>query len=1041
MNDSPLILFHVDTRTVKGRTITSISTNDNSIFVFFKSYSLVNPLVCKITEGAQKVKFKKISPTLEQVAIISNSFSVSVISLKPLLDYDSSSHINSCIVKIYFPAAELNLSNFEAAHFFPNITFSSLKAAIIDAYWWKLPGNFLNLILVETNGFSVVPLYHFPIQTTYFPLNQNENETIVSSAFRQIDNGATVVVSTNSKIILINFTTNQKNEISIEKNVLAFALDPNYPLYFQVSTRSYNTNKEEDWFLACVQKNLHFFDSSLKEMPRNSSFCSNFSLDASKIADFGITKHFLFDITAGNLYARFLYSNSDFSNENSSISCIERDCVHFHLIDYETDKIAVMKISSCEIIEFNNIPEKYIISLIKDDKIEEAKNFSLNFHLDFQYFLHKTCKELCEKKEFLNALNLISENSDSFIHSIKEMLLSGFERCALHINLLFILDKNYQTIMNLLVQKIYHKNKVFPLFEKLYSSIDSFSQNSKKSFHFPSPEEFAKSGLLNELKNNETSFLDIFPPALIFHIQMNNKIETKTLQVLSHASLLDIPNNKTCFSPHFSNLLTMLYNYLPATEESLPFPICSQIDIFSTQNQSKIYISEKNLFIGNTQILQNVDSFVFFEKKMLVLLTNHQILCCDQEKLDFQPLNIIPALAISSSSKFLVILSIAGPIFYTKSNEEEKPLNIERFIVFEGSFVDISMNDENVFGLDDEGQVIDLIHEKILFSSEFIKEIICSNHSLICRTLSNELIHIYQENNEIDHFSVDFKIEKMKSGEKAVIAGNGKILLISNKDSNEIIDYSMRIGTLNDVLIEKDGILLAGSSAPPVRLLSKERRKISMENSVSFTDFQQIYQKFSETLLFGLFKDHISHLFLSVLFKKWEMIKGDISPVLEILNELPLDHSIETVHALISRNLLNSVPKEKLQKFIFQKKYTNQCLLKYTHDIEFIPQQYYFDLLPQRRKIHTESVSNKLLQKHHTSIFISSNQLNHHELVIFSCGHNYEREDLLRLIQKINKEQNKKYIKEVNKFYALQTIPMQCPKCLQSELEHAGLLP
>ena len=75
--------------------------------------------------------------------------------------------------------------------------------------------------------------------------------------------------------------------------------------------------------------------------------------------------------------------------------------------------------------------------------------------------------------------------------------------------------------------KIFEKNKIFPVFEKLYLSLEFENTNNenkyRKTFHFPSPDEFAKSDLLQELKNNEASFLDIFPAALIFHFEMINK--------------------------------------------------------------------------------------------------------------------------------------------------------------------------------------------------------------------------------------------------------------------------------------------------------------------------------------------------------------------------------------------------------------------------------------------------------------------------------------------------------------------------------------
>ena len=1061
--NSKILLKHFTSLSPKGRAIFSISTNDNSVFLFFNSFSLINPLVCKINTGLENVIFTSISPSLEQIAIISDSSNVSILSLKPLLDYDSSSHINSCITKTYFPASDLNLSNFSAAHFYPNVSFKAItKNQILNVFWWKLPGTFMNLIIVEKDGFIIAHLYDFPIKQKEFSLNElcNINEEIKSSAFRQNNNEVNLVVSTNSHLILFNITQNSKNELEIEKTVLDIDLKQNNSINMQIIN-----NDNGNWFLAIYQNDLIFIDSNMKIVNRYSLTDPKSSLNESIFEGFCITKHFLFQIISGNLYVKFNHAFNELKKQNSQdlnaksdyISqkfCIEKDCHQIYLIDYERDSIAVMTKTACEIIDFNQNPELLVLALIKENKIEESMLFSSNFNLNFQSFLNQSCCELISENHIFTALKIMCENSTSIKQSMKELITHGFDRASLDILLRQNIE-NKQTILNLLIQKIYQKNKLFPLFEKLYSSINFDDENdelkSPKSFHFPSPEEFAKSGLLKELKNNETSFIDLFPPALIFHLEMNFKIETESLTVFKEASVLDIPQNKSGFSPEFSLFLTMLSHVLPTKEESLPYPISSQINTFSDAQQSKVYISKNTLFIGNKEIMKEVDSFVLFDNYLFVLLTNHSIFFSKTDKIEFILLDISPAIYICSSYKYLAILTIAGPIFYYQpekdsfSTQTNKIYQSSDFQVFEGSFVDVCICNDKIFGLNDEGQVIDITNEEnIFYNYQFIREILSSKTSLICRTLTSDLIIISltKDNDNITSIHVDFKVEKAKSGEKAIIAGEGKIMIIDDSNNIEYKDYSRRIGTLLDITIENDTILLAGSSANPVRLLPQERFHHNYKREfLSFTNFQKIYKYFNESILFGLFKDELSILYLSVLYKKWDFLKGEIHPIIHLLDELPLDHSIETVHALISRNLLKNIDSEILQKHIFKKKYTNQCLIKYPNDIKLIPQKYYLNLIPERKIVEKGEIAQKMLQKcGNQSVFISSNQLNKKELVAFSCGHHIERNELLRFVQKNSQQQNKQYIKEVYKFYCLQTIPMQCPKCLETELQNSGLL-
>ena len=1041
--NSQISLTNFNSFSTKGRTLYSISTNDNSIFLFFKSYSLVNPLVCKISTGSENVIYTSISPSLEQLAIISNSSNISIISLKPFLDYDSSSHINSCITKDHFPASYLNLSNFSAAHYYPNFSFEAItKNKIIAAFWWKLPGTFMNLIIVEETGFIIAHLYDYPIQQKHFSLNDicNINEPINSSLYKQIGNKAMLVIATNSHLVSISFTQNFKNEIEIEKQICNITLNQNEQQLMQISDN-------EAWFLALLQNNITFIDSNMdiiKEIPINIQPSS----DINQISSFCISKHFLFQITSGNLYVKFLHNAiDDFNNDLHDFCCIDKECLQIYLIDYEKDLIAVMKTTSCEIIEFNINPEKYALSLIRANKIEESKILAANFDLEFQDIMIKSCFDLIKEKQIFHALNLITQNTISIKECIKELILHGYERIALHIIITQNID-NKRILSELLIQKIFEKNKIFPVFEKLYLSLEFENTNNenkyRKTFHFPSPDEFAKSDLLQELKNNEASFLDIFPAALIFHFEMINKIETKSLNVLKAASLLDIPKNKSGFSPEFAQLLTMLSHYLPSKEESLPFPISSQIESFNDYTQTKVHISNKILYIGNKEVLRDVDSFCIFNNKLFVLLINHFVMYSKIEEIDFKQLDIAPSLYICSSQNIFAALTITGPILYLQQNPEsnKNEYQYNDFNIYEGSFVDIAICNNRVYGLDDEGQVIDISNDgKIIYNSHFVKEILSSKTSLICRTLTSDIdIISVNDGNIVSSIHVDFKIERAKSGNKAIIAGEGKIMLIQDSKNIEIKEYSRRIGTLLDANIENETILLAGSSAGPVRILLQERQQDNnSRESLSFSDFQKIYKYFHDSLLFGLFKDHTSVIYLTVLYKKWELLSGDVMNIINILDELPLDHSIETVHALISRKLLDQIDSEVLKQQLFKKIYTNKCLIKYPNDIRLIPQRYYLDLIPERKMINKFEIAQNLLQKHNNPICISSNNLNMSELVVFSCGHLMERNELLKLVHN-HSQSAKLYIKEAYKFYCLQNIPMQCPKCLETELKNSGML-
>ena len=994
MNNSSFPLVHAHSRKAKGRTLTSVSTSDNSIFVFFKSYALDKPIVCKITQGAKNVKFTIVSPTLEQIVCVSNNSKISLISLKEVLDYDSTSHISSCIDKSIFPPASFNPSNFEPSHLYSNFELKPTQNPILNAFWWKLPGNLFNMIIVDTHGFAAFSLHDFNPRSYIFPV-----EDVICADFRQTGVSVSAVVCNKTQVFLFEFF--EKNGIiTAKKKDLHIALDPKYQVYMQVCP------VESNWLVSVVQKNMITLDNKLKETK-----ITDIPLNAAKIAGFAITKHFLFEISSGNLYAKFL-------NAQGKNIQIARNVLQLNVTDYDNDLIIYTTTESAETAQFNGSPSTFATNLMKNKLVEEAGIVAQAFGMEINSIILQAIEELCRNNEFNKAIELTDFLTCSEANAIKIFIKSGSERSALHLVRRKPIE-NSQKIINLLMKKIYSKMSIFPLFERIYSKMVN------KGFSYPSPEEFAQSGLLKELKENEKSFLDIYPASLIFHIQMHNEIESQSAEILCEASPLDIPHTLSSFSPYYAALLSMLKAHLPKKEEELPYPISSQINKIGNIN---VYVSDNNLVYNEEVVLTNVSLFVVFKEKMYVLLTNGNILQTDKTRLNFSSVQTIPALKIVASDNYLCMLSVAGPLFFIQNTNEY-------FKVIDGSYADICVG-KSIYAIDEDGQLLDVLNNnRILYNERFVREITCTEDSVICNVVPNDLIIINKKG--AHGIDLGFKAEIMKGGKKALLAGEGKIAII---DENGVTkkDYSRRVGTIRDIMIDTDeSIIIIGSSSQPVRLLKEQ---IQPTEDITFDDFCYIYKHFSEQVLFGLFNSPKYTAILSILYKKWSLLGDDLVSAFNYLNRLPIEHASETFHQLLNRKVFIDGKISNASEYL-DSEYARKCFLDNPKDLYLIPQQNLLEVVKPPKKPTVEETGMKLLQKaSNSSTSISAAQACKEGLVVFSCGHIFEHETLINATKHMQKASKKKYISIVSQEYQSKKIPMQCPRCLEAELERGKLL-
>ena len=209
---------------------------------------------------------------------------------------------------------------------------------------------------------------------------------------------------------------------------------------------------------------------------------------------------------------------------------------------------------------------------------------------------------------------------------------------------------------------------------------------------------------------------------------------------------------------------------------------------------------------------------------------------------------------------------------------------------------------------------------------------------------------------------IGFKCDVLKSiGDKAVIAGAGHLMSISESGEHSTNLYSDRIGRVLDIAIDADSsYVLCGSIGAPMKVFSEP---IITDSEPSLPEMKLLVDSYPKDFLVSLFQKRIWRTFVYVLSKDFASLTdiSDLVTLVPHMNDIDPSSAAEVMHAFIAQGRVNELPKDVLKA-----DYSRECFTRHKEDLKYLNKGQLFSILPKIESPEQNTVdqlSTRLLQK------------------------------------------------------------------------------
>ena len=738
-----------------------------------------------------------------------------------------------------------------------------------------------------------------------------------------------------------------------------------------------------EWLLSVLVKG-----KAVIELEKDLSIeTKNIGFDVKGVRQLLRTSSFLWVVTSdGSLKVSFVSS----ANKQEVIL---RNVVGIELVN-DTEIMVRMK-NSVALVYVKENCERIFTSLIFEKKFDEAVNIGeglgMNIPFLFQYVINRYVKD----HNLKGILQIFEHPKCDRRDSLSRILQEGNDRLAWYLILRY---PQFQRFSQFVESRVTRKYSIF------------------RGFMFEYTKIFERKRLL--------ALPERPPLALRFRMQMESEKEETDVKVLQAASHLDFPKRVVfSFSQAYLSLLRQLSAMKDVVEEEMELPPCVALQKYG---DSWVYMNHAGKLSMQTENL-TVASFCLRGNTLFIITNRLEVFKTELPRVDMIELDMNRALKMVTNGKGIAFLSVSGPIWYEDGEE----------VV--GSFVDVAMGTNVVFGLSDDGVIFRIVHnttEKIR-TKEFIQAITAAGDCVVGLSSKGKVIIIPPNTTPIS-VDIDFPCEVIKNvNDKAVIAGAGHLLVISENGEHTTELYSDRIGRVLDVAIDSDSCyVLCGSVGAPMKVFNEPH----VSNSEpSLPEMKMLVAEYPKDFLVSIFHKRLYKTFVYVLAKDFGSLTDTSALVTLVpyLNDIDPASAAEVMHAFIALGRFNELPENVLKA-----DYARECFMRHKEDLKCLNKGQLFSLLPKIESPEQNSVdalSTRLVQKSNQSTVVPSLRFKEGRLFVFSCGHILNKNEMLASVNDVKKLCASHRLASTGQVifdtYLMPAIPAQCPRCLYQRLQ------